>query len=279
MRIIICFLLLVSGAVAAAEISVGGTSIIIPSPHGFAAVTPEMSTLYEFQKKFVASTNVEFQVFISEKDVPKALKDEIPDLERRFAVQTAKSLVNIPASKADFSKLKEIIKTQNDEMLKKVESAIGEAMGKINADITEQYDVDLAVSVFQMVPLPVHEETDRSLAYSSYVKYDMKDEKGNSTPFTAVVTATFVHIKGKVLFLYSYAEESALDWSKSMSAQWAKNVIKANPSDLQLSIKESLPSAVSQIDWEQVGVKALIGAIIGLIIGLIGWLVKRGKAS
>jgi len=253
--------------------------IIIPNPEGFVAVTPKMSTLYEFQKQFIAPMNVEFQTFISKNDALIALKNEIPDLTRRFSVQTAKTLVNITVTKSDFIKLKNIIKSQNDEILKKAEKALGKMMGDLNSNFSEQYDMDLALSVSQMVPLPVHEETDRTLAYSMYVKYDMKDENGNPSPFVSVVTATFIHIKGKVLFMYSYAEESSLEWSKMMSAEWTKNTVKANPSDLKSSIKESLPASISKIDWSQVGVKALTGAFIGLIIGLISWLVNRNKKA
>jgi len=266
--ILILFSLLITSSVSAVPILVDDTKIIIPNPEGFVAVTPKMSTLYEFQKQFIAPMNVEFQTFISKNDALIALKNEIPDLTRRFSVQTAKTLVNITVTKSDFIKLKNIIKSQNDEILKKAEKALGKMMGDLNSNFSEQYDMDLALSVSQMVPLPVHEETDRTLAYSMYVKYDMKDENGNPSPFVSVVTATFIHIKGKVLFMYSYAEESSLEWSKMMSAEWTKNTVKANPSDLKSSIKESLPASISKIDWSQVGVKALTGAFIGLIIGL-----------
>lgn len=281
MRAITLCLILIAlpRAVSAATIVVGETEIEIPNPSSFSEVTPDMATLYEFQKQFVAHTNVEFLAFISDRDVPTALKNEIPELERRFTVQTAKSLVNLSVTKKSFEELKQIIKTQNDEIVKKAEAAIGKTIVKINENITDQYDVDLALSVSQIIPLPAHAETERSLAYSAFIKYNINDEAGNPSSFVAVMTATFVHVKGKVLFLYSYAEESGLDWSRNLSTQWSSAVIKANPSDFQSSINENLPAAVTGIDWGEVGVKALIGAFIGLLIGFVSWLVKRGKSS
>jgi hypothetical protein len=263
----------------ATDISIGGVSLSIPNPNGFSPVTQQMAVLYDLQKQFVAPTNEEFVAFIPERDVPAVLRDEIPDLPRRFTVQTAKSLIGVSVSTSDFVKLKNTIKSQNDELMKKVEKELPGLMKQMNEGITKKYDVDLAFSVSQMVPLPVHEDADRTLAYSALVKYDMKDEHGKPAPFVVVFTATFVHVKGKVLFLYSYAEESGLEWSKEASRQWANAVIAANPSDLQASVKEALPSAISGIDWGKVGAKAVAGAIIGLIIGLIGWAIKRGKAS
>lgn len=277
--IFLALLLLAPGVTWTADISVGGVSFAIPSPNGFSAVTPQMGLLSEVQKQFVAPTNKEFVAFIPEHDVPAALRDEIPDLPRRFTVQTAKSIVGVSVSSSDFAKLKNIIKTQNGEILKKVESQLPGLTRQMNEGITKKYDVDPAFSVSQMVPMPFHEETERTLAYSALVKYDMKDERGNPTTFVVIVTATFAHIKSKVLFLYAYSEESGLEWSREASRQWASAIIAANPSDLQTSVREMTPSAISGIDWGKVGAKAVAGAIIGLIVGLIGWLVNRGKAS
>lgn len=272
-------MLLVSAISVAADISIGGVSLQIPNPRGFSAVTRQMGELYELQKQFVAPTNEEFVSFIPDGDVPAAQLGQIPDLPRRFTVQTAKSLVGVSVTTSDFAKLKNIIKSQNDEIMKKVEKDIPGLMKQMNDGIAKKYDVDLAFSVSQMVPLAVHEETDRTLAYSALVKYNMNDAAGNPASFVAVVTATFVHVKSKVLFLYSYAEEAGLEWSRESSRQWASAVVAANPSDLQSSVKESLPSAVTGIDWGKVGAKAIAGAIIGLLIGLIGWAINRGKAS
>ena len=277
--ICLALLFLIPMASWAADISVGGVSIEIPNPTEFSPITEQMVLMYEIQQQFVPPTNVEFVAFIPEQDVPAVLKGNIPELPRRFVVQTAQSLVGISVSNSDFAKLKSVIKSQNDEIMKKAEALLPGLMDKINEDIQTKYDVDLSFSVPQVLPMPVHQENDRTLAYSSLVKYDMKDEHGNPAPFIAVVTATFVHVKGKVIFLYAYAEESGLEWSKEASRQWAGAVVAMNPSDLNAAAKEALPSFVSGIDWGKVGAKAIAGAITGLIIGLIAWRVKRGKAS
>lgn len=260
-------------------INVGGTALDIPNPTDFAAITPQMSTVYKLQQQFIAPTNEQFVAFIPASEVPNALKNEVPDLGRTFAVQTATTLVGLSVSSSDFLKLKNIIKSQNDELSKEVEKEMPGLMKQANEGVTKQLGVDLALSMSQMVPLSPHKETDRTLAYSAFVKYAVNDEHGNQTPYVTVVTATFVHVKGKVLFLYSYAEESGLEWSRDISKQWSNAIIAANPPDVQSSLKEALPSAVTGIDWGKVGAKAVGGAIIGLIIGLIAWVMNRGKSS
>jgi hypothetical protein len=279
MRTLITLLFfLVSAAVSSANtVSIGGTAIEISNPPSSATVTPQMATLYDLQKKFVPPNNEEFLAFIPEKEVPAVLRDEIPKLARRFSVQTSKELVNASFSRSDFLELKTSLKAQNDDLMKKIERDLPDFMGSINKEISNQYNVNLALSVSQIVPLPVHEETDRTIAFSCFGKYNANDESGNPVPYVAVFTATLIHVKGKVLFLYSYAEETGLEWSRQISKQWADAVVAANPSDLQSSLKESLPSPVTGTDWGKVGARAVLGAFIGLIIGLIGWAINRSK--
>jgi len=274
---LIALLIMASAVSAAASISVGGVSIAIVRPDGFSPVTPEMASLYELQNNFVAPMNQEFVAFIRERDVASALADEIPDMTRRFTVQTAKSLIDAKVSASDFAQLKDIIRSENDKLMTRVEEQLPGLLRQLNEGLTRKYDVDLALSVSQMLPMPIHEESERTLAYSALVRYDMNDKEGGPAQFVAVVTSTFVHVRGKVLFLYSYAEESGLDWSRQASRHWASAVVEANPSDFQASISEAMPSAISRFDWEKVGVHAVAGAFIALIISLIGWVIGRGK--
>lgn len=277
--IVVALLLLVSAATGSSRISIGGVDLEVPSPTGFAPVTADMVRLFNFQKQFVAPTNEEFVGFVSEEGIPLALKGDIPDLRRRFSVQTAKSIVSRSVSRSAFASLKDTIKTQNDDYTKKAQAELSKHMGRLNSELTKQYDLDVALSVSNMVPLAIHEDTDRTLAYSAFVKFEARDDSGVSTPVVSVVTSTFVHIRSKVLFLYCYADEDGLDWSRRTSAAWAAAVVAANPSDLPASLRESLPAGVTSIDWGKVGTRAAVGAMIGMIVGLIGWIRSRRSAS
>jgi hypothetical protein len=271
MKILITFLFILFSTLGKANtISVGDVELNIPNPRSYSPVTPQMVALYEFQKQFVAASNKEFITFIPDDGVSIAQQNEIPNFDRRFSVQTSKPLVNQAVPKSFFIELKDTFKTKNTDIIKKAEKEIAVQMNSINSDISKKHKIDMALSVSQVLPEPVYIETERSLAYSSYVKYNINDEFGNPSSYISLVTATFVYVKGKILFLYSYAGESDLEWSQNISQQWANAVIEANPPDFTSSLNEMLPSSITGINWDKVGEKAIFGALTGLVFGLIG---------
>jgi hypothetical protein len=280
MRIAIVALIYLVPAIGAANpVSIGDVTVVIPSPEGFAAVTQNMAALYEFQKQFVGPTSEELVAFIPEGDVPAALKDEIPDLSKRFSTQIAKKAVNLTLSASDFAKLKDLVKSQNEELVKQVEKTLPGLLADRNAAITKKYGAQFAVSPLGMGPLAFHDESDRTLAFSAFVQGTTNDAAGKATPYIAVVTATFVLLKGKVLHLYCFGEEGDLEWSREASKRWASAIIAANPLDFPSSVKESLPAAFTGLNWEKVGVKTIEGAFFGLIVALIGLARSRRKVS
>jgi len=255
-------------------ISVGDTVIEIPDPPGFAPVTPQMTVLFQFKKQFVSPTNEEFLSYIPESEVQKALDDKIPELGRRFSVQTAKLSIGISVSKSDFSQLKEGMKTQMDDLMEKAEKTASVLAADASKELTKEFGTDPALSLEQIVPLPPHEETDRTLAFSQIGKVGARDETGSPMSMTFACTATLVHTRAKVLFLYVYAEESGLEWTRKAAKQWADAIVAANPPDITSLVGESLPRVVKGINWGRVVGMAMVGGMVGLV-GLMVQLVKH----
>jgi hypothetical protein len=273
--LVACCLVVLQPLVRAVEITIGSTQLTIPAPAGYAPVTAEMKPYSDLAIKFVAPSNEQFAIFLPASDAQLAASGGIPQSERRFCVQTAKEIVQPFVSNEQFAELKQIIKTQNDAILKKAAAEMPDLLAKASKELSDDYSVALKLAVGQMLPLPPHYDTTRGLAYSTLVKYDVGIDDGSSV-YEGVVTATFVHIRGKVLFLYSYAEKSALDWSREESARWADSVITANPSSAAVAVRESHRRATG-IDWAKAGGNAIGGAIIGSIIGILGYVFRKKK--
>ena len=259
---------------ATESISVGGTILNIPTPPGAVTLSQRMTPLFEFQNQFVAPANEQFIAFIPESAVSRVLNGEM-FLNMYFSVQTSKQLIGASLSSSDFSGLKQAITTQNEELIRNVEIDVQALLSQINEGISKQYDLDVALSMSSMIPLPPHYETDHSISYSSFVKYNISDESAISAPYIRAVTATIIHLKSKVIVLYCYAEKDALKLSRDISKEWSDATISANPFDFEPTVKEPLPSAVTGIDWEKVFVMSVSGVLIGAISILIFWGLNR----
>jgi hypothetical protein len=159
--------------------------------------------------------------------------------------------------------------------MKKVESELPGAMEKISKQIEGRFDVKLDLSLAGMVPLPPHEDTDRTLAFSMLVNYAMKMPNGTPTNHSGVVTATFIRAKGKLFFTYVNGAESDLDWTRKISKDWAAAILAANPSDAATAALES--SSSHRFDWGRVWGGAIIGGAIGGLYGLVRYFFNRNK--
>jgi hypothetical protein len=267
-------LFVVRPCLGSVEISVGTAQLSIPVPAGYSPITSEMQPYAELAKRFVPPSNEQFALFLPEADAAAAARGEMPQPQRWFYVQTSKALIRPFVTISDFAELKRTIKTQNEEIVKKAESQIPGLFQKVNKGISADYNVDLNLSLDQMLPLPPHDETERGLAYSTLLKYKINDDQGKPVVLEGVVTATFVHIQGKVLFLYVNAEKAGLDWSRSESRKWVSTVIAANPSTGAVAARENRPSWFS-FDSRAVFAKVIAGAVIGGIIALTYALRKK----
>ena len=231
MLIILLAVLTVAAPVAssAASVVVGTTPITIPDPRGFTPITSEMRSVFELQKQALPPNIVQFGAYISVSEVQKALDDAgAPNLDRRFDVGAARKSLDRDFKPAEFPQLKVMIKTQNEDLVNKVKQQLPHFMENLNSYVARGSGIENAISVMDVITLPPHEETARSISYSLFEKFNVKNNSGTPTAHVAVATMTFLYVNGKILILHCYAEPEALAWSRTALRQWADAIIAAN---------------------------------------------------
>lgn len=274
--------LFIISALPAEEIVISSTHLTIPSPEGYGTLTADMLPYADILKKFIPPANEQFAVFLPVADVAIAARGDVPKPKRWLYVQTTKSLIQPFTTTADFNMMKQAIKTQNEEILKKAKKEMPAIFDQASKEISDDFLVNLKVSVNQMIPIPAHEETARSLSYSMLLSYDIKNEDGIPSVYEAAVTMTLVHLSGKVLFLYASCDKKDLSWSRAESQQWAAKTIAANPSLGDVAAREARISSRSGFNWGTLISKMITGAAIGGVIGLLGvvfYAVRKKKVS
>lgn len=254
--------MLAASAHAADTFTINGKDIIVPPPKGFVRVTDEMTELKRLVQQMQDPVNDTLAFYISESDVPAAMAGKALELDQWFILKINKQLRNMTVGKSDFSKLKEVTKGQNQKVFEKVKAQIPERMNKMSQGVSQEFDMDFAMSISQMVPLDPHYESDNALGFSMYLKNEVTvgSEKKSSI---ISLTSTFLNTSGAVLFLYGYGPQNELEWTRSASMKWAENVMASNSQPPQKS-----PNG-GGFNWGKVFEKGLVGAIVGGLVALI----------
>ncbi|MCL5280909.1 MAG: hypothetical protein M1376_13505 [Planctomycetes bacterium] len=271
---------LISATGQSRPISVGGTIIEIPDPPGFATVTPQMTAVVQARQRLAFPESECLVSYIAESDIVQALRNELPKSGKVLWVQSLKERSNTFMSPSSFLRIKELLKAKMPDASK----VSPVQLENINKNLPKQSGVESFLSMSPMSFLPPHEETDRTLAFSQFAKVAALDKAGNVLSIVMVTTNTIVHVKGKVLVLFANVEQSDLEWSRTISKQWADSILAANPPDLQSSIAEPLQSTSGGSDREEVASEWIGGGLTALVLGglltaLIAWPRHHGSGK
>lgn len=229
-RIFAVFLLAgMSLSVSAAEIDVGGRQLTVTTPEGYAELTPNMSPYYETMQAYVAPTNYRYLSLILKDKADALLSGELVEFERYMNVESEKAISTKSISAAMFDEFRGILRTQLDEMFEKVNKRLPGMFDKGNAKVRETFDADIAFSTGNMVPLPIHLDSTNAMANSMYINYGASINGEDVGSHVVAATMLTLHVKDKVLFLYVYGSESDLEWTRDFAANWAAQIVAANP--------------------------------------------------
>lgn len=267
-------------ALLAAEIgvSIGATPISVPAPAGFLQVTAEMTNTLQALNATIGSQNQALAWFIPAEFAAAAKAGNVPEMPCTLSVQTAMATTNRTITAADMAELEQIIIEQNAELAKKLEQQMPYLAVQVKRSLAGGKDAKLGMDFQGLFPLEPHVQTPRMLAYSSVVKYAVKDPKSGATNlFSGVVTATLVHARAKLFFLYANGGEQDLEWTRQISKRWAETILAANPSDATTAAAET--AGPTGFDWKRIQRGALIGGAIGGLFGLIGYFFARAKRT
>ncbi len=262
-----------SGLLRAEDIQVGDTTLTVPAPEGCLPLSKD-AAYYQMTARFLPATNELKAIFLSETDHKTAAAGGFPSAQRWFNVQVARSLNPHVVTLKDFTLMKDTVKKENTQIVKDAEKRIPGLLDKINKGVAKDYNVDLNLSLNQMVPLPPHLDTDRALAYTALIKFSRNGADEKPTEVEGAITIAFVHVKGKVLFLYANAAKDDIEWSQQASGKWIDAVIAANPSTGALASREK----GGGFDWNSVLKNTIIGAVVGGLIGGLASLFRKKKA-
>lgn len=208
---------------------IGAADVVITAPSGFAFVGEELPAVLKIMEATTPPFNLLLAGLVSEADHAAFLAGGERPLTRYLYVQVARQTIDVNVDASLFAKTAAFIRDQNtklfDEFKKRMPGLIDDVSGRLGHAI----DKEVRLKIPDMTLLPPHGETKQTFAFSMYIrlKGEVVGVSGIDTLLAA--TATFVHVRGKILFLYAYGAENDLEWTRAISAEWADAIVAANP--------------------------------------------------
>jgi hypothetical protein len=262
----------------AADLDVAGTVVRAPTPKGFALLTPDIQPLYDVSMDMVSDKNIRLATFVDENIIPVAIAGEYPAFERYINVEVMRDLAATKWTKSDFAQMKRLSRDQIEEAVRKMEDQWPNAMESLSNRVSETLDLDVVFSMNNVVPLPVHFESDAVISNSMIAKMEIGNGR-ESDKHIVTATTSFVFVRNKILFIYVYGGPNDLDWTRATSREWINLVLTANEQMTSRDAAAAVSPQLNTFNWQPIIEKGMAGAVIGGFLGLIvavwGWLGKK----
>lgn len=236
-RFVIALILALSCSVPFAQsarpkiaVALDGTTVFVSLPSGFTQVLPTHPQLAKLSEQLTVPGNRLLAHFISEADMEAFIRREKSTFDRYFIVQTSRNAEVRTLSTADFGQMRSTLRTQQANLIKKLEPRLSEFYRQAEHDRTRESGKSTTIQIGDFVPLGIYHDSESSIAFGllSRVRYQ---EGTNNDDRTVVNVASLVMLKGKVLFLYTYAKfmgPNDIEWAKQASLAWTRDVLALN---------------------------------------------------
>ncbi|MDH5179035.1 MAG: hypothetical protein OEZ39_16640 [Gammaproteobacteria bacterium] len=220
-------ILVLSATAYADNFTLGEQTFNIPQPKEFHRLTKDMDPAYRLIQQIIDQRNDRLGYYISKNDLSKAKAGDIPLFKKYFVLKVSKRLKNARLDTKFFTQLKNDARQANENDLKSLQEKIPDLFDKTSESIRKEFDLDTAIKITKLIPLKPHRETKNSFSYSMYINYGGKIG-GSETESFISATATMLHIKDKVLFLFCYGEQKDLAWTRTASRKWEESILSSN---------------------------------------------------
>lgn len=230
-RAFFAILLLLSQTVSAVEIAVGGRTIEIPVPEGYAALTPEMSPLYEMMFSYVVPSNERYLILIPNAVADAARRGEDVDYERYMIVEAERHTAQADLSRAQFADFRNLLRDQLDDSYEAVRQSLPDIAEDASDAASDFSESELELSFGDIVYYGVHRNSDNVLAVSQLMSIGVTVDGEETGDELGIATAAFVLVREKLIFAYVYGAKDDLEWSREFSANWVDQIVAANSAD------------------------------------------------
>jgi hypothetical protein len=209
--------------------NIGGTMLSLPVPAGFVQVPPG-HMLATFGERITAPGNRLLGYFVLENDLKRFGRSET-GFERYFMVQTNQAVEGRVIPPEDFVQLRNLLRTQQAELLKRLAPKTAEIARDIGQNLTRDVGMQVQLQIGEIVPLGIYEEAADHITFGTMSKVQAQ-VAGRDSAGTVLCVSTVARARGKLVFFYTYAlykGPADVEWAKQQARNWTTQFARLNP--------------------------------------------------
>ena len=211
-------------------VTIGSTPIYLPAPDGFTEVGQGSPDIMARFTTFTPPSNKLLAVYFTHADATRLRQGQQPDLSSYIMVQTHRRSLEQDMSQAEFDNLRNIIRTQQQELLEQGRKRANELLHERRSQISSQTGANTQLSVQDMALKGVFADTPRVISLAAVNKYNVQVD-GKPSSFEVAGASSVIYLKNKSLFVYvfeKYEGAHNLENIRNTSTVWSQKILRDN---------------------------------------------------
>ena len=194
----------------AKEVTIGDVTINIPLQEGFVEL-PETHFYTEFMKDFTPQTNELLVIQAPKDELTQTLEMKAEQFSKSIVIQTFKGTKYRQVSKAEFGQIKDFMKQNFEQISETLRQRINNEMDASSTKVSNKNDVDVALSITDMVPLEIFSETENHYGSTYLMKSSVAVDGEAADNDNILMAINVMLVKGKIIYLYVYSADENKD--------------------------------------------------------------------
>ncbi|PXF64355.1 hypothetical protein [Kangiella spongicola] len=191
---------------AAKEVTIGDVTINLPLQEGFVEL-PETHFYTEFMQDFTPQTNELLVIQAPKDELTQTLEMKAEQFSKSIVFQTFKGTKYRQVSKAEFGQIKDFMKQNFEQISETLRQRINNEMDASSSKVSNKYDVDVALSITDMVPLEIFAETENHYGSTYLMKSSVAVDGEAADNDNILMAINVMLVKGKIIYLYVYSAD------------------------------------------------------------------------
>lgn len=209
---------------APASVDVGGKNIAVPAPAGLVDAAAAGPKAVAFAESVTPKSNRALLLFIPQDQLASLASDEKPVLMKYAMLQSNRQFNDRDVSPDMFSFVSRFVKSQILGKEAVLNQAIKEGAKEGAAEAKN-------ISVGETKPLAMIRDDKRAMSSLLLLKVAYAKD-GTNLEIPLLSTMSLVHLQSRLLYVYVYTvylDETDLNWIRTTTEQWLKDMLDANP--------------------------------------------------